>query len=220
MARVNELRGRRGGEVAGDQVARAGEDRILTIPNALSLVRLCCIPLFLWMLLRPHRAGWYPAGLLLGGLGATDWVDGFVARRFHQVSTLGKVLDPVADRALLAVAAISIIAVGALPLWVAIAALAREAFVAGGFLYVAAAGGRRMDVQWAGKAGTFGLMCALPLFLGGHANDDWHQVAEVLAWVCTIPGLIFGYYSAVTYIPKARAALAEARLQRQQEPAA
>ncbi|MGH9115456.1 MAG: CDP-alcohol phosphatidyltransferase family protein [Acidimicrobiales bacterium] len=219
MARVGELRGRRGGEVAGAGAARAAEDRILTIPNAITLIRLCCIPLFLWMLLRPHRAGWYPAGLLLGGLGATDWVDGFVARRFHQVSTVGKVLDPVADRALLAVAAISIIAVGAVPLWVAIAALVREAVVAGGFLYVAAAGGRRMDVQWAGKAGTFGLMCALPLFLGGHANDDWHQIAEALAWACAIPGLAFGYYSVLTYIPRARAVLAEAR-QRQQEPPA
>ena len=190
------------------------EDRILTVPNAVTLVRLFCIPLFLWMLLRPDRAGWYPAALLLGALGATDGVDGFVARRFHQVSTVGKVLDPIADRLLLGVASISIIALGAVPLWVGITAVAREALVAVGFTVVAALGGRRMDVQWAGKAGTFGLMAALPLFLGGHANDDWHRVAETLAWICAIPGLVLGWYAAITYIPKARVALAAGRAER------
>jgi cardiolipin synthase len=191
------------------------ENRILTVPNLVTLVRLCCIPVFVLLLARPGRAGWYPAALLLGALGATDWVDGYVARHFNQVSNLGKVLDPVADRLLLGVGAIAIIAVGAVPVWVAVIVLARETFVAAGFLYVAAAGGRRMDVQWAGKAGTFGLMFALPLFLAGHANDDWHSVAEALAWVAVIPALVLGWYAAVTYVPKARAALAESRSQRE-----
>lgn len=193
------------------------EDRILTVPNFITLVRLCCVPVFLWLLLRPHRAGWYPAGLLLGGLGATDGVDGFVARRFHQVSTVGKVLDPIADRLLLGVASISIIVLGAVPLWVGLAAVVREGLVAIGFLLVAALGGRRMDVQITGKAGTFGLMVALPLFLGGHANDDWHQIAEILAWIFAIPGLILGWYSAVTYVPKARAAVAAGRADREED---
>jgi cardiolipin synthase len=125
------------------------------VPNALTLVRLLCIPLFVWLIARPHRAGWYPAALLLAGLGVTDGVDGYVARHFNQVSTLGKVLDPVADRLLLGVAAISIIVVRAVPTWVAVVALSREALVAAGFV-VAAGGGRRMDVQWAGKAARSG----------------------------------------------------------------
>lgn len=194
----------------------SGDDRILTVPNFITLIRLCCVPVFLWMVLRPHRAGWYPAGLLLGALGATDGVDGFVARRFGQVSTVGKVLDPIADRVLLGVAAISTIVLGAVPLWVGVTALAREAFVAVGFLIVAALGGRRMDVQLAGKAGTFGLMVALPLFLGGHANDDWHQIAEILAWIFAIPGLILGWYAAVTYVPGARAAIDAGRREREE----
>ena len=194
------------------RTGRTGEDRILTVPNLVTTVRLLCVPVFLWLLLRgPHHRDWYPAALLLGALGATDGVDGFVARRFHQVSTLGKVLDPIADRLLLGVAAISIIAVGAVPLWVGVLALGREAFVAAGFLTVAAMGGRRMDVVWAGKAGTFGLMAALPLFLGGHANDDWHSTAEILAWICTVPGLVLGWYAAVTYVPKALVAVREGR---------
>jgi cardiolipin synthase len=192
------------------------ESRILTVPNVVTLVRLLCIPVFVVLLARPHRAGWYPAALLLGALGATDWVDGYVARHFNQVSTLGKVLDPLADRLLLGVAAVAIIAVGAVPLWIAVIVLAREGLVAAGFLYVAAAGGRRMDVQWAGKAGTFGMMFALPLFLAGHANDDWHSVAEALAWLAVVPALVLGWYAAVTYVPKARMAIAESRAEREE----
>jgi cardiolipin synthase len=195
---------------------RQGEDRILTVPNGLTAIRLLCIPLFVWLLTRPDRSGWVAAALLLGGLGITDGVDGYVARHHGQVSTLGKVLDPLADRLLLAVAVAAIIVVGALPTWVAVTALTREALVAAGFLIVAALGGRRMDVQWAGKAGTFGLMWALPLFLLGHARTGWHGLFLVLAWGCVIPALAFGWYSAVTYVPRARAALAEGRRQREE----
>ena len=197
---------------AADAPAGTREDRILTIPNVVTTIRLLCIPLFLWLLLRgPGHRGWYPAALLLGALGASDGVDGFVARRFHQVSTLGKVLDPIADRLLLGVASISIIALGAVPLWVGLLALVREFLVAVGFLIVAALGGRRMDVVWSGKAGTFGLMAALPLFLGGHANDDWHAIAETLAWICAVPGLVLGWYAVVSYVPKAVVAVREGR---------
>ncbi len=197
--------------------ARSQEDRILTVPNAITAIRLACIPVFVILLLRPDHAGWYSAAILLGVLGVTDGVDGYVARHFDQVSTVGKVMDPVADRMLLGVAGLSIIAVGAVPLWVGIAAISREVLVAVGFLYVAAVGGRRMDVQWAGKAGTFGLMFAFPLFLIGHANDNWHEVAEILAWIAVVPALILGWFAAFTYIPKARVALAEARRSRIEE---
>jgi cardiolipin synthase len=190
---------------------RQGEDRILTVPNGLTLIRLLCLPLFVWLLTRPHRAGWYPAALLLGALGVTDGLDGYVARHFGQVSNLGKVLDPLADRLLLGVAVVGVIAVGAIPVWVAAVALAREALVAVGFLIVAAGGGRRMDVQWAGKAATFALMGAVPLFLAGHAPDDWHRIAETLAWVCVVPALVFGWYAVVIYVPMARLALSEGR---------
>jgi cardiolipin synthase len=200
-----------------DQVI--GEDRILTVPNLVTLIRLGCIPVFVLLVARPHRDGWYPAALLLAALGVTDGVDGYVARHFNQVSTLGKVLDPLADRLLLGVAAVTIIAVGAVPLWLALVILVREALVAVGFLYVAAAGGRRMDVQWAGKAGTFGLMCALPLFLAGHASDDWHSVAETLAWLCVVPSLFLGWYAAITYVPRAREVLAETRAEREEAAA-
>jgi cardiolipin synthase (CMP-forming) len=198
-------------EGPGPGGAGPGEDRVLTLPNALSAVRLACIPVFVVLLTIDGRRHWVAAAILLAVVGATDWVDGQLARRLHQVSTVGKVLDPLADRLLLVVGAVSIIAVGAVPVWVAVVFLTREVLVASGFLVVAARGGRRMDVQWAGKAGTFALMCALPLFLLGHSPVSWHEVPEILAWVTTVPAVGFGWYAAITYAPKARQALLEAR---------
>jgi cardiolipin synthase len=114
------------------------------------------------------------------------------------------------------VAAVSIIVIGALPTWVAVGVVSREVLVACGFLLVAALGGRRMDVQWAGKAGTFGLMWALPLFLIGHASDSWHRVALAMAWVAVVPALVLAWYAAISYIPRARAALTDDRRQREE----
>jgi len=184
----------------------AGEDRILTVPNLLSLLRLLCAPLFLWLLFGRHdRAG---AAFLLGGLGATDWVDGYVARHFNQISTLGKVIDPTADRVLLLVGVSAILVDGAVPAWVAWVTLVRELLVAVAFLVLAALGARRIDVQWAGKAGTFGLMFAFPFFLMGHDQGFFlHHVARFLAWCCVVPALIFAWYAAITYVPMARRAL-------------
>jgi cardiolipin synthase len=195
---------------------RRGEDRILTVPNGLTAIRLLCIPVFVWLLLLPNRSGWLAAAIVLAVLGVTDGVDGYVARHFDQVSTVGKVLDPTADRLLLGVAAVAIVVAGAIPIGVAVAALSREAVVAAGFVFVALAGGRRVEVQWAGKAGTFGLMCALPLFLAGHAHVPWHLWAEALAWIVVIPALALGWYAAITYVPMARAALSDARRPRQE----
>ncbi len=185
-------------------------DRIVTLPNAISLGRLACVPLFLWLLFgRENRLG---AALLLGGLGATDWVDGYIARHFGQVSSLGKVLDPTADRILLIVGIGAILADGAVPPWVAIAALAREAVVAGAALALAAAGARRIDVTWFGKAGTFALMFAFPLFLGGGDPElSWRDTSQFLAWCFAIPGLVLSYYAAALYVPIARTALKEGR---------
>ena len=189
------------------------EDRILTVPNLVSLIRLLCVPLFLWLLFwapEKHRAA---AAFLLGGLGATDWVDGYVARHFDQVSTLGKVLDPVADRILLGVGIIAIMIDGSVPMWIGYATITREVLISAAVLALAAAGARRIDVQWAGKAGTFALMWAFPLFLASHADElSWHAFAGFAAWCFAIPGLILSWYAAITYIPMARRALIEGRV--------
>ena len=173
-------------------------------------MRLLCVPLFLWLLFGPPKDR-YHAALLLGGLGITDWVDGYLARHLGQVSELGKVLDPAADRLLLGVGVVAILIDGSVPLVIAIIVLVREVLVAGAAVALAVAGARRIDVQWAGKAGTFGLMCSFPLFMVAHSHAGWRHVAAVGAWIFVVPAIGFGWYAAVTYVPMARKALVEGR---------
>jgi cardiolipin synthase len=185
-------------------------DRILTVPNAISVVRLGCIPLFLWLLFGQddrHAAAW-----LLAVLGATDWVDGYIARRWHQVSTVGKVLDPTADRLLLGVGVIAILVDGSVPVVIGLLTIGREITVAAAVLVLAALGARRIDVTWSGKAGTFGQMVAYPLFLVSHAGVSWSDAARVLAWIVVVPALLLSFKALLEYVPLAREALTAGRV--------
>ncbi|HEX7094282.1 MAG TPA: CDP-alcohol phosphatidyltransferase family protein, partial [Acidimicrobiales bacterium] len=113
---------------------------LLTVPNAVTFVRLCCIPVFLVLLLGAERR--FTAAVVLGALGATDWVDGQLARRLGQVSDLGKLLDPTVDRVLFLVGVTAMLADGSVPVWFAVLALVREGAVATGALVLAALGAR------------------------------------------------------------------------------
>jgi cardiolipin synthase len=182
--------------------------RIATLPNLITLIRLACVPLFVWLLADELLA----AAALLAILGCTDWVDGWVARRFDQGSEFGKVFDPVADRILLLVAGVALIVQGSVPLIVGILVLVREAIISVAVLALAAAGARRIDVQWVGKAGTLALMVAFPLFLWADAiHGSASDVILVAAWFMAVCGLVLSYYAAFTYVPLARAALREGR---------
>jgi len=190
-------------------MGNAGGSRIVTIPNVISFVRLACVPVFVWLLADDDLLA---AAALLAVLGASDWVDGWIARRYDQGSDLGKVLDPVADRILLLVAAVALLVQGSVPLVVGILVLARELIVSVAVLALAAAGARRIDVQWVGKAGTLALMFAFPLFLWADAiHGDAHDGVLAAAWFMAISGLVFSYYAALTYVPIARDALRDGR---------
>ena len=192
-----------------DAVTSGFARQVLTLPNLITLARLACLPLFLWLLFgKEDRAA---AAALLALLGITDWVDGYLARHLGQVSELGKVLDPVADRLLFLVGAGGILIDGSVPAWFAVIVLVRETLVGGATLVLAALGARRIDVTWFGKAGTFGLMIAFPLFLASHSDLSWADTAGVLAWIAGIPGLALSLYAAVLYVPIARRALREGR---------
>lgn len=182
-----------------------------TIPNLISLARLLCVPVFVWLVLGADRP--FAAGVLLAILGATDWVDGWIARRYDQGSAIGKVLDPVADRILLIAAAVVLLVDGTVPWWVGVLVLAREAVISLATLVLAAAGARRIDVLWVGKAGTLALMFALPGFLLlSIADGAVHAVLWFATWCFTIGGLLLSYWAAVQYVPAARSALREGRI--------
>jgi cardiolipin synthase len=197
---------------------REGEDRILTVPNVLSVVRLLLLPLFLWLLFGPEERLW--AAVLLGVLGASDCLDGYIARHFDQESKLGKALDPMADRTLLAVGGIAILVDGSIPRWLGGLIILREVAVAGFALYMAFKRAlSNLEVSLAGKAGNFLNMVAFPMFLASNPDGGapWPGAVEVLAWLAAVPGLALSYFAAFTYIRPAREAMAEARLGSTQE---
>jgi cardiolipin synthase len=195
-------------------VTASRPDRVLTIPNLISVGRLACVPVFLWLIFAEDRL--VAAAILLAVLGATDWVDGWIARHFDQASDLGKVLDPTADRVLLVAAVVALLAEGSVPIAVGWFVLAREVVVSVAVLALAAAGARRIDVQWAGKAGTLALMFALPGFLLADALSDsgGRTLLLVATWIFTVGGLALGYWALAAYVPLARRALREGRAER------
>lgn len=179
---------------------------LLTVPNVITLARLACLPLFLYLLFgRDDRAA---AAWLLGGLGATDWVDGYLARRLGQVSEFGKIFDPTVDRLLFLVATVAIIIDDAAPIWFCVLVLVREVLV-GVMMSVATLfyGMERFDVTWWGKTATFLLMFAVPGFVLGRSGIAGADGFTIASWILGIPGLALSWYTAFDYVPKVRAAV-------------
>jgi cardiolipin synthase len=193
-----------GGQDTSEDPRPQGEvDTLWTIPNLFTLLRLLCLPVFVWVLFgldSRQAAAW-----MLGALGATDWVDGYLARRLGQTSEFGKKFDPTVDRLLFIVGIVAIIIDGSIPLWFAIAVLVRELSVG---ISVAIAtvlfDMQRFDVTWWGKTATFLLMFAVPGFLLGNSTVPGAQGWTVAAWCLGIPGLILSYQTAIAYIPAIR----------------
>jgi cardiolipin synthase len=187
-------------------------DRLVTAPNIITTVRLLCIPLFVWLLFGRHSHGW--AGFVLGSLSATDWVDGYVARRFNQTSNFGKMYDPTVDRLMMVVAIVCILIDGSAPAWFAWTVLAREVIVSLWVVFITARGAKRMDVTWWGKVGAFANMMAFPYFLFAHEmswNSSIRTFWNVVAYVCAVPGTIFSLLAMVQYFVRGRVALQEGR---------
>lgn len=180
-------------------------DRILTIPNLVSFVRLLAIPVFWWALLVDDNvplAAW-----LMFGIGWTDWIDGYLARRLNQVSKLGKILDPVADRLLIASSLIGGLIAGVLPVWFGWGLITREVVVGLMALYLAFRGAGTIEVRWLGKVATFALYGAIPAFYLV-AADVARPLLLPIAWALGIIGLGLYWWVAVLYVGDSRAKLA------------
>ena len=177
--------------------ATASLDRIATFPNLLSLVRILLIPVFVALLLHHGTEG---AGLIvLGAVVATDWVDGYIARHTGQVSNLGKILDPVADRLALTAALVAMVVRDAFPLWAAVLVIARDGVILLAGVVLLFGYRIRLDVRWVGKAATFGLMCAIPLVAWGNFGLKFHTFASTFGWLVFVPAIALYYLATVVY---------------------
>ena len=185
---------------------------IYTVPNLITLLRLFCLPIFLWLLFSVKDRG--AAAWLLGGLGATDWVDGWVARRFNQKSDFGAIFDPTVDRGLFIVAVIAILIDQSMPIWFGVAILVREVFVASAMSIATAFGMKRFAVNKWGKRYTFLLMFAVPLILLGQADGAGSRWVTWLGWFFGLPALVISYTTAINYLPVIRANLRSGRASR------
>lgn len=175
------------------------------VPNLVSLLRLALIPVFLWLVAQGSH-GW--AGVLLGVIGATDWVDGYLARRLGQVTEIGKFLDPLADRIAVALAVIAGLVTGVLPAWFAWTLIVREVLIALGSIYGWRNGVTKLDVRYLGKLATFMLYFAITFFYMGEGFDL--DLLTVAAWIIGVPGLVIYYWVGVQYFGDMRRAVAEA----------
>jgi cardiolipin synthase len=196
---------RREGVVSASGRASASLDRIATVPNLLSLLRILLIPVFVILIL--HH-GTEEAGLvLLAGVVATDWVDGYIARRTGQVSNVGKLLDPVADRLALMAALLSLVARDAFPLWAALMVVVRDGaiLVVGALLMLMF--GVRIDVRWVGKIATFALMVAIPMVAWGNFGLFLHGPVRIAGWALFWIGIVPYYLASVAYAVDMRKAL-------------
>lgn len=190
-------------ESAADQVELREVDTIWTVPNLVTLIRLLLLPVFVWVLFGlPSRqlAAW-----MLGFLGATDWVDGYLARRLGQTSEFGKKFDPTVDRLWFFVAVVAIMINDSMPIWFGVAVLAREVLVGAAVVIATFAFGmQRFDVTWWGKTATFLLMFAIPGFLMANSSAPFTLFWQIAAWGMGIPGLILSWYTAFAYVPMIR----------------
>lgn len=185
---------------------------LLTFPNLITLVRLACLPVFLWLLF--GRDSRLAAGVMIGCLGATDWVDGWVARRFNQTSPFGAVFDPTVDRVLFIVGLLALGFDGAVMPIVAILILVREIGIGLTMVVATAFGMERFPVTYLGKWATFILMFAVPALTLSTSGIALEPLFSLVGWVLVVPGLVLSYVTGAQYLPKVREHLRAGRSHR------
>jgi cardiolipin synthase len=172
-------------------------DRVLTVPNALSFLRIASIPAFAWLIVDEDTTR---AGL--------DWIDGAIARATGQVSELGKLLDPVSDRLAIGAGLIALVVRGAFPLWAALLILVRDAAILVAGLALLSARHVRIEVRYLGKVATFALMVAIGSIAWGTLGYAFAPAFLACGWVLYTVGIVESYVAAFLYAGDLRAAFA------------
>jgi len=173
-------------------------NRIWTIPNALSMLRLLGVPLFVWLLLGPHADGWAVVVLMVAG--TTDWLDGKLARKWGQTTKLGMLLDPAADRLYTLAALLTFLIRGIVPWWVVALLLGRDLVVAIALAFLRRSGFQALQVNYLGKAATFNLLSCFPLVLLGHGTSTAAAIIAPFGYGFGIWGIALYLISGVVYV--------------------
>ena len=182
--------------------ARAGEDRILTVPNALSVLRLLLIPLFLWLILVEQAD--MAAVVVLAVSGITDWADGLIASTTGQITRLGRLLDPLVDRVTIAATLVGLALRDLIPWWLVGLLVAREVLLLLLVPQLRRHGLLALPVHYLGKAATFALYWGFPFVLVGAGSATWEQVLGALGWAFVIWGTALYWYAALLYVDQMR----------------
>jgi cardiolipin synthase (CMP-forming) len=172
-------------------------DRIVTLPNLLSIARLLGVPLFLWLVLVPHADGWALVVLMVSGV--TDWADGWLARTLNQTSKLGQILDPVADRLYILAVVIGLALRSVIPWWLAVLLPLRDVFLFSLVPFLRTRGYSALPVHFLGKAATASLLYAFPLLLLGDGEGAFPTAADVVGWALAIWGTGLYWWAGVLY---------------------
>jgi cardiolipin synthase (CMP-forming) len=197
--------GRMAKTAPGDVTSGGVQDRVLTIPNALSLARLAGVPVFLWLVLglRSQTGDWWAVGVLIAAA-ASDWLDGKIARALNQQSRLGQVLDPAADRLYIVATLLALAIRSIIPWWLVGLLAARELLLAVVLLVLRRHQYGPLQVSFVGKAATLALMYAFPLlFLGSH-TASYSEGARIAGWAFAIWGSALYWCAALLYVEQAR----------------
>lgn len=174
-------------------------NRVLTVPNVLSALRLALVPVFLWLLLVVEANGWAVAVLMFSGV--SDWADGKIARLVdNQSSRLGELLDPAVDRIYMLVVPVAMALHGSLPWWIVATLIGRDAVLAATLPLLRSRGLTALPVTYIGKAATFALMSGLPLILLGQWDALWSRVILACGWGFLIWGLAMYLWSGLLYL--------------------
>ncbi len=184
-------------------------DRVLTVPNALSALRLLLIPVFLWLVLGVQADLW--GVLVLAVSGITDWLDGVIARRTGQITKVGQILDPLVDRLTIAATLIGLALRSLIPWWLVGILVLRELVLLALVPALRRRGLTALPVHYLGKAATFALFWGFPFVLVGAGTAQWEQVLGALGWAFVIWGTALYWYAAVLYIDQARRVLRAGR---------
>jgi cardiolipin synthase len=171
--------------------------RVLTIPNLLSILRLCSLPVFLWLLLGPEEDGLAAAVLML--MGVSDYLDGYLARKLDQTSKLGAVLDPVADRLYILATVVGLGLREIIPLWLVVLLPARDLFLWVLVPFLRTRGYTALPVHFLGKAATAALLYAFPLLLLGAGDTEFALVCRVLGWAFALWGAFMYWWAGLLY---------------------